>query len=84
MPEKLPAEFAVTATVKLASPSGGFLFAVVNPLETVVQLGVQVAPAVENPHHANFSLFYTDSDRHASEIIASFDVVPDVVDKWTR
>jgi len=84
MPEKLPAEFSVSAAVKFASASSGFLFAVVTPLETVVQLGVQVTPALENRQHANFSLFYTDPDRHSSEVIASFDVVPDVVDKWTR
>lgn len=84
MPEKLYPEFTIQATVKLNTPEGGFLFAVVNPLETVVQLGVQITPALENPMHSNFSLFYTDADSHfASEIIASFDV-PDVVGKWTR
>lgn len=35
LPERFYAEFSVTATVKLSSREGGFLFAVVNPLDTV-------------------------------------------------
>lgn len=84
LPEKLYPEFTIQATVKLSSQDGGFLFAVVNPLETVVQLGVQITPTLEKSSHSNFSLFYTDANTHfSSEIIASFDV-SDVVNKWTR
>lgn len=35
LPERFYAEFSVTATVKLSPREGGFLFAVVNPLDTV-------------------------------------------------
>lgn len=84
LPEKLYPELTIQVTMKLNSQDGGFLFAVVNPLETVVQLGLQITPAFENPGHSNFSLFYTDASTHfSSEIIASFDV-NDVVNKWTR
>lgn len=42
MPEKLYPEFSIVATVRPNTREGGFLFAVVNPMDTVVQLGVEV------------------------------------------
>lgn len=45
MPERLYPEFSIMAKIRPSSREGGFLFAVVNPLDTVVQLGVQLAPA---------------------------------------
>ncbi|XP_038223261.1 collagen alpha-1(XV) chain-like isoform X3 [Zerene cesonia] len=82
MPEKLYAEFSITATVRPANKDGGFLFSVVNPLETVVQLGVQLIPS--GPGLTNISLLYTDANIYAlSQTIASF-VVPSFAKKWTR
>ncbi|RZF34243.1 hypothetical protein LSTR_LSTR009368 [Laodelphax striatellus] len=82
MPEKFYPEFAITATVKLKSREGGFLFAVVNPLETIVQLGVQLASLGSGL--TNISLLYTDvSKKYSSQTIASFEV-PSSFSKWTR
>ncbi|XP_063227469.1 collagen alpha-1(XV) chain-like [Bacillus rossius redtenbacheri] len=82
MPEKLYGEFSVLAAVSPNSKEGGFLFAVVNPLETVVQLGVLLSPA--DSSHTNISLFYTDLGRHStSQTVASF-VVPAFAKRWTR
>ncbi|KPI91747.1 Collagen alpha-1(XVIII) chain [Papilio xuthus] len=82
MPEKLYAEFSITATVRPANKDGGFLFSVVNPLETVVQLGVQLIPS--GPGLTNISLLYTDANVYAlSQTIASF-VVPSFAKKWSR
>ncbi|GBP91854.1 Collagen alpha-1(XV) chain, partial [Eumeta japonica] len=82
MPEKLYAEFSITATVRPANRDGGFLFSVVNPLETVVQLGVQLIPS--GPGLTNISLLYTDANVYAiSQTIASF-VVPSFAKKWSR
>ncbi|VVD03092.1 unnamed protein product [Leptidea sinapis] len=82
MPEKLYAEFSITATVRPANKDGGFLFSVVNPLETVVQLGVQLIQS--GPGLTNISLLYTDANAYAlSQTIASF-VVPSFAKKWTR
>lgn len=82
MPEKLYAEFSITATVRPANKDGGFLFSVVNPLETVVQLGVQLIPS--GPGLTNISLLYTDANIYAlSQTIASF-VVPSFAKKWSR
>ncbi|XP_069696749.1 collagen alpha-1(XV) chain-like [Periplaneta americana] len=85
IPEKLYGEFSIIATVRPNTREGGFLFSVVNPLETVVQLGVQIAPAgPSQPGNVNISLLYTDVNSHfASQTIASF-VVPSFVKKWTR
>jgi collagen type XVIII alpha len=85
IPEKLYSEFSIVATVRPNTREGGFLFSVVNPLETVVQLGVQISPAgPSQPGSVNISLFYTDVNRNfASQTIASF-VVPSFVKKWTR
>ncbi|CAG9793738.1 unnamed protein product [Diatraea saccharalis] len=82
MPEKLYSEFSITATVRPANKDGGFLFSVVNPLETVVQLGVQLIPS--GPGLTNISLLYTDANVYAlSQTIASF-VVPSFSKKWSR
>lgn len=82
MPEKLYAEYSITATVRPANKDGGFLFSVVNPLETVVQLGVQLIPS--GPGLTNISLLYTDANIYAlSQTIASF-VVPSFAKKWSR
>lgn len=35
LPERLYAEFSITCTIAIKSLAGGFIFAVVNPLETV-------------------------------------------------
>lgn len=82
MPEKLYSEFSITATVRPANKDGGFLFSVVNPLETLVQLGVQLIPS--GPGLTNISLLYTDPNVYAlSQTIASF-VVPSFSKKWSR
>lgn len=58
LPEKLY-EFAIMATIRLESKSGGYIFSVVNPMDTIVQLGVHVSPSPNN-NKFNVSLIYTD------------------------
>ncbi|XP_037078278.1 collagen alpha-1(I) chain-like isoform X2 [Pollicipes pollicipes] len=78
----MPRDFAIAVTVRPTQPEGGFLFAVVNPLETVVQLGVQITPG--GPGTTNISLVYTDSEVHfASQRIATFSV-PSFEDTWAK
>jgi hypothetical protein len=43
LPEKLPAEFTLVATFKPTSLRTSYLFAVLNPFETVVQLGIRIS-----------------------------------------
>lgn len=46
LPEKLPAEFTLVATFKPMSFRTSYLFAVLNPFETVVQLGIRISVSV--------------------------------------
>jgi len=59
LPEKLY-EFAILTTFRPNSPKGGYLFSVVNPLDTVVQLGLHFSPVYKNQW--NVTLLYTQSD----------------------
>ncbi|XP_046659461.1 collagen alpha-1(XV) chain-like [Homalodisca vitripennis] len=82
LPERFYAEFSITATVKLASKEGGFLFAVVNPLDTVVELGVHLGGA--GAGMSNLSLLYTDVATHySSQSVASF-LLPSSFSRWGR
>ncbi|KAJ8866990.1 hypothetical protein PR048_032852 [Dryococelus australis] len=75
-------EFSLHVVVKPASEQGGFLFAVVDGREAVVQMGVSLSPA--DPDRTNISLFYTDLARHStSQIVASFAVLQ-FAGQWTR
>ena len=81
LPEKLPAEFSILISAKPRSRKGGFIFAVVNPYDTVVGLGVRIAP--EGTSNTVISLFYTDTSHIVSQIIANF-TVNRFNGKWTR
>ncbi|XP_050420760.1 collagen alpha-1(XVIII) chain-like [Adelges cooleyi] len=73
-PEKFYPEFSTVTTFKLNSMVGGFLFAVVNPLENIVQLGLQVVPT--SADSLNVSLLYTDVNKYSStsNVLATFSV----------
>lgn len=43
LPEKLPAEFTIVATLKPMSLRTSYLFAVLNPFDTIVQLGLRIS-----------------------------------------
>ncbi|XP_053956169.1 uncharacterized protein LOC128861819 [Anastrepha ludens] len=62
LPEKLY-EFAILVKFLPNSPKGGYLFSVVNPLDTVVQLGLHLSPVIKNVW--NVSLLYTQSDQNS-------------------
>ncbi|KAL0107334.1 hypothetical protein PUN28_015707 [Cardiocondyla obscurior] len=82
LPEKLPAEFTLVATFKPASFRTSYLFAVLNPFETVVQLGIRISDGPDS--NQNISLIYTNSDEHShSEEVAKF-TVPKLTKKWSK
>ncbi|XP_030746994.1 collagen alpha-1(XVIII) chain-like isoform X3 [Sitophilus oryzae] len=82
LPDVLSPEFAVLISAKPRTKRGGFVFAVVNPLDTVVELGVRIGP--ENGTFTVLSLFYTDYVAEVnSQIIANF-TVPKFTNKWTK
>ncbi|XP_032592254.1 collagen alpha-1(XVIII) chain isoform X2 [Drosophila grimshawi] len=78
LPEKLY-EFAILITYRQGSLKGGYLFSVVNPLDTVVQLGVHLSPVVKNSY--NVTLVYALPDHSPGRKLASF-AVDHVTDKW--
>ncbi|XP_050073571.1 collagen alpha-1(XVIII) chain isoform X1 [Anopheles maculipalpis] len=67
-------DFAIIATVRPQSSSGGWVFSVVNSLDTVVQLGLLLEPTASGDQW-NATLYYTDAkkERH-SQPLASFQV----------
>ncbi|KZC13794.1 Collagen alpha-1(XV) chain [Dufourea novaeangliae] len=82
LPEKLPAEFTLVATFKPTSHRTSYLFAVLNPFETVVQLGIRISDGLGT--NQNVSLIYTNSDQHSdSEEVAKF-AVPKLTKKWSK
>ncbi|XP_065086473.1 collagen alpha-1(XVIII) chain isoform X7 [Ochlerotatus camptorhynchus] len=73
LPEKLT-EFTIIATVRPGSRSGGYIFSVVNPLDTVVQLGLLLEPIIATDQW-NVTLIYTDANvQRVSQPLASFQI----------
>ncbi|XP_066142162.1 collagen alpha-1(XVIII) chain isoform X3 [Euwallacea fornicatus] len=82
LPDTLSEEFAVLINAKPETKNGGFIFAIVNSLETIVELGVRIAP--ENGSSTVLSLYYTDvASEVASHALANF-TVPKFSNRWTR
>lgn len=66
-------EFTIVATVLLNETNGGYLFSIMNPLGTVVQLGLILAPT--NRYIYNITLISTDAKLHLdSQSLAVFQV----------
>lgn len=74
-------ESTIVASVQINNTNGGYLFSILNPLGTVVQLGLAMIPA--NRYIYNISLIYTDAKLHLnSQNIAVFQV-PTIHDETT-
>ncbi|KAL1517990.1 hypothetical protein ABEB36_001680 [Hypothenemus hampei] len=82
LPDVFSEEFAILINAKPMSRNGGFVFAIVNSMESIVELGVRIAP--ENDTSTVLSLYYTDvTSEVASHILANF-TVPKFSHKWTK
>ncbi|XP_069193869.1 collagen alpha-1(XVIII) chain isoform X7 [Procambarus clarkii] len=82
IPVRLYRTFSILIALKPDTDSPMFAFAVTNPLENIIQLGVGFASAERG--RTNVSLYYTDGERHmTSQTIASF-IVPEFVGSWSR
>ncbi|KAJ8679193.1 hypothetical protein QAD02_014980, partial [Eretmocerus hayati] len=82
LPEKLPAEFTIVASFKPLTVRNSYLFAVLNPFETVVQLGLRISEGPSS--NQNISLVYTNSDLHSfSDEVVKF-TVPKLLKRWTK
>lgn len=66
-------ESTIVTTVQVNNTKGGYLFSILNPLGTVVQLGLVLVP--DNRYIYNISLIYTDAKLHLnSQNLAIFQV----------
>lgn len=82
LPRKFYRNFAIVASIKPKDNQGGYLFAVVNAFDTVVDLGLLLSPAGRS--QTNISLVYTDSQTQThSNVISSF-LVPAFTNQWTQ
>lgn len=64
--------------------NGGYLFAVKNTYDTVIQFGLQLE-SIDINNRQNLKLFYTEDIRYArsSNTIATFNI-PAISNKWTK
>lgn len=81
LPGKLE-EFAIMVSIRPESRSGGYLFSVVNPMDTIVQLGLHASEPTDADRW-NITFFYTDPNTHmTSQSLATFEVP--FSKKWTK
>lgn len=59
-PAVLWPDFSILVTIKPAELQGGFIFAIMDKLESVVQFGVSLS-AGDNPYTQTVDLWYTDN-----------------------
>ncbi|ODM97651.1 Collagen alpha-1(XV) chain, partial [Orchesella cincta] len=83
LPESLYRDFALLATIKPERREPSYIFAVVNPHDTIVQFGLKISPSLTSSHHM-ISLMYTDVGSHImTQNLVSFEV-PLRTRKWNR
>ncbi|VDN32399.1 unnamed protein product [Gongylonema pulchrum] len=82
LPRKFFRNFAFTAVVRPDDRQGGYLFAVVNPLDTVVDLGVALEFAGDS--QTNISLLYTDSSKETETMALASFLVPEFTGQWAK
>ncbi|VDN30448.1 unnamed protein product [Gongylonema pulchrum] len=82
LPRKFFRNFAFTAVVRPDDRQGGYLFAVVNPLDTVVDLGVALESAGDS--QTNISLLYTDSSKETDTMALASFLVPEFTGQWAK
>ncbi|KAK6727999.1 hypothetical protein RB195_005574 [Necator americanus] len=81
LPRRFFPQFSLLASVKPMDRRGGYLFAIVNPYDTMVDVGVLLEPAGSG--QTNISLIYSSRRDATSRAIASF-IVPEFVQQWTQ
>lgn len=65
VPPTLWPEFSILATIKPEDNQGGFLFAVMDSLESVVEFGVSLSPG-DNEYTQTIDLWYTEYQEQVS------------------
>ncbi|XP_022670601.1 uncharacterized protein LOC111254239 [Varroa destructor] len=79
LPEEMPRHFMLSSRLKSESPLGGYLFAVLDSSDTVIQLGMYMHP-VDN-FKQNITIYYSDTRNTRNNQIAKF-VIDDFTGSW--
>ena len=75
-------DFTILVTTKPLNENGGFLFSILTPDDTIMQLGLSALSS--SAGRTNITLYVTDYLRQATSVpIATFDV-PSYTNEWTR
>lgn len=75
----MPRHFMLSSRLKSESPLGGYLFAVLDSSDTVIQLGMYMHP-VDN-FKQNITIYYSDTRNTRNNQIAKF-VIDDFTGSW--
>ncbi|ESO98497.1 hypothetical protein LOTGIDRAFT_97644, partial [Lottia gigantea] len=77
-------DFAIRTTVRFDQRSGGFLFAVVNPFQTIITFGLSVTSHSDSQRQT-VKLYYTPNTKFQEVplVIAEF-TIDSIAGKWTK
>lgn len=82
---KLSGDFSIIAVVRPNKTSGGFLFAFVNPSNSIIQFGLELSESmhVHSVPSTDLIVYYTDD--HTSQIsnVIGVFTVPEMIRMWT-
>ncbi|KAK3764392.1 hypothetical protein RRG08_039988 [Elysia crispata] len=83
--EPLSEEFSIVALINGYRLDAGYLFAVVNPYQTTIQLGVQIVAGEKGRGEQKIIVYYTPTSNlyTESQKLATF-TIPSTANKWTK
>lgn len=81
LPKTLFSDFAILATVKPTTDEEGYLFAVTNPYDTVIEFGVLLQP---EGAQTKIILVYNDNKLDIKPKVLETFIVPTFTNKWTQ
>lgn len=81
---RLSRDFSILILVQLHNSIGGFLFAIVNPSNSIIQFGLELSESetVSNVPSTDITLYYTDYRSARSSIPLVVFTVPEMAGKW--
>ncbi|XP_067929692.1 collagen alpha-1(XVIII) chain-like isoform X2 [Watersipora subatra] len=83
LPPNFWPDFSILATIRPTSLEGGFLFAVTDRLEAVIQLGVSLSKS-ENEYTQHIDLWYSEYPLEMGATKIARFTVPTMVGRWSR
>ena len=83
---KVPDQFSLLVTAQPTDSNGGYLFSIVNPSDTLVQLGIGISADynVGAQKKCDIILYYSDHMRDSTTVEAARFQVPTLQNTWSR